>query len=499
MLLASCAPNGGSQPGLTQSSSALRDVLATAFEDISQVYIDQRDFPTLATSGLNGLKSLDADLAGDYQAGQLTVRRGTEIIASAQVDSDASAGAWASALSDVVTGAKQRSGHLSQVSDDVLKDVLFSGITASLDSSSRYTSPVKAEANRQLREGTSVIGRVALGAAFIAGRWQVTSIGDCSAQVQDAPRRGDIIVAIDGRPVAESAELDLGEALEGPVASPVTVTFKRGLAGQSFTRTLTRSSGARHTVGSRRIGKLFYVQICSIDAATGGYFRDAIDHVEARENVEGYVLDLRGNSGGLLLQAVAIADDFLSDGKIADTKGRHPDSAQHFAANPGDVTVNKPIVVLIDGGTAAGAEMIAAALQANGRAVLVGSPSYGRGSIQTLLPLPDQGEIVLTWARLTTPDGYDLDSGVLPSICTSAAVGRDWKAEVAQSPSSKEFPIVGRRGVAPGDKAALHALHDGCSSATPPTGDPDLDIAQQLLADPALYQRILGLGAASAP
>jgi carboxyl-terminal processing protease len=200
----------------------------------------------------------------------------------------------------------------------------------------------------------------------------------------------------------------------------------------------------------------------------------------------------------LLLKAVTIADDFLPNGKIADTKGRHPDSAQHFAANPGDMTVNKPIVVLIDGGTAAGAEMIAAALQANGRAVVVGSPSYGRGSIQTLLPLPDHGEITLTWARLTTPDGYDLDSGVLPSICTSGVTGRGWKTDVTQSaPSAKEFPIVGRRGVAPNNKVALQALRDGCKPAATASGDPDMDIAGQLLADPVLYGRTLELAAAA--
>ena len=157
-------------------------------------------------------------------------------------------------------------------------------------------------------------------------------------------------------------------------------------------------------------------------------------HLTAREHVAalagerrqsggrlaGIVLDLRGNPGGLLDQAVSLSDLFIHDGPIVSTVGRHPASHQYFAASGHSVAAQIPIVVLINGGSASSSEIVAAALQDSGRAVVIGSSSYGKGTVQTVLRLPNDGELTLTWARLVTPAGYYLQThGVVPTLCTS--------------------------------------------------------------------------------
>ena len=136
--------------------------------------------------------------------------------------------------------------------------------------------------------------------------------------------------------------------------------------------------------------------------------------------LEGIVLDLRGNPGGLLDQAVDVADLFLDHGNIITTKGRHQDSYQRFDAHSGSIAAGLPMVVLVDGGSASAAEVVASALQDNGRAVVVGATSYGKGSVQTVTNLPNDGELFVTWAEIFTPTGSSLNRrGVIPNICSN--------------------------------------------------------------------------------
>ena len=136
--------------------------------------------------------------------------------------------------------------------------------------------------------------------------------------------------------------------------------------------------------------------------------------------MRGVILDLRGDPGGVLDQAVAVADLFMDSGRIVSTHGRNPDSHQYFEATPGDIANGLPMAILINGNSASASEIVAAALQDSGRAVLIGTNSYGKGTVQTVPRLPNNGEIALTWARYFAPSGYTLNHiGVLPSICTN--------------------------------------------------------------------------------
>ncbi len=132
------------------------------------------------------------------------------------------------------------------------------------------------------------------------------------------------------------------------------------------------------------------------------------------------MLDLRGNPGGLLQQAVKVADLFLADGPILSTRGRHPDSVQDYVAGGDDITHGLPLVILIDGDTASAAELTAAALQDRDRAIVIGSTSYGKGTVQTVIPLPNGGELGFTWSHAVSPTGVNLRTGgVRPMLCTS--------------------------------------------------------------------------------
>src|SRR3546814_53909 len=177
-----------------------------------------------------------------------------------------------------------------------------------------------------------------------------------------------------------------------------------------------------------REGNLAYIRVSGFNNRTADSLRQKIGQARSEfgSELRGYILDLRGNPGGLLEQAVEVSDIFVTSGRIVSTHGRHNDSHQYFPAEQlqrGDLTENAPVVVLIDGGSASASEIVAAALQDSGRAALVGSASYGKGTVQTVLPLPNSGEFILTWARFHAPSGYALHRrGVLPDICTTGEV-----------------------------------------------------------------------------
>ena len=186
-------------------------------------------------------------------------------------------------------------------------------------------------------------------------------------------------------------------------------------------------------------------------------------------------------------------------GQIVSTNGRHPDSFQYFNAESDDAAAGRPVVVLMDGGSASASEIVAAALQDAHRAVLVGTNTFGKGTVQNVIPLPNEGELTLTWARFHAPSGYSLqERGVLPDICTSGETGS--LEEVLYKLGNGEFPLrrhVGGATPDGEDRAQIAALRASCPRRD---GEPELDIevARTLLRDPALYARALGRGADSA-
>ena len=244
------------------------------------------------------------------------------------------------------------------------------------------------------------------------------------------------------------------------------------------------------------------LKVDRFNAATATNLREAVQAVRRSvgRGLRGYVLDLRGNPGGLLDQAVAVADLFIARGKIITTEGRHPDSRQRFEASPDDIADGLPLVVLVDGRSASSAEVVAAALQDSGRAVVVGASSYGKGSVQTVTRLPNDGELFLTWSRIYTPAGYTLHrQGVQPTLCTSRPGQEDPAALLTDLRDGRVRPaaqFAGWRARAADDEEALNQLREACPWKE---HEPELDlkVALRLLAEPALYQRASSLASTS--
>ena len=305
----------------------------------------------------------------------------------------------------------------------------------------------------------------------------------------------DTILAINGVPTAGMSQSDVIQQLRGPVGSSIAIRVAR--AGTPLTREfeLRRALVVLPTVAMTRDGDTAVFQILSFNQSTTEKLTEAL--AEARRQtggrLAGIVLDLRGNPGGLLDQAVSLADLFIHDGPIVSTIGRHPASHQYFAASGHSVAPQVPIALLINGGSASSSEIVAAALQDTGRAVVIGSSSYGKGTVQTVLRLPNEGELTLTWARLVTPAGYYLQThGVVPTLCTSdlgddaAALERGLQRAGAITQGSP----AGLRARGGLDERAWSELRQSCPArSTSPAID--LKLAEHLLADRRLYASAL--------
>src|SRR5207302_9155428 len=244
------------------------------------------------------------------------------------------------------------------------------------------------------------------------------------------------------------------------------------------------------TVNMSRDGGVAVFQVTSFNQNTTQQIVENLAALsrETDSQLRGIVLDLRGNPGGLLDQAVSLTDVFISKGPIVSTVGRHPASHQFFEASGVSMVPQIPMVVLINGASASSSEIVAAALQDVGRAVVIGSASYGKGTVQTVLRLPNDGELTLTWAQLVAPSGYFLhEHGVVPTICTSDLGDDDNAVQVAlQRSNVAASPTLRSR--ASLDDSAWSQLRRSCPARQ---GDHEIDIkvAKRLLADPALYSQ----------
>ena len=269
--------------------------------------------------------------------------------------------------------------------------------------------------------------------------------------------------------------------------TPIVVTLKRSLV---FTR----------TVEFERRGAMAVIRVNGFNQRTARDLEHVVVGLPWNEDppIKGIVLDLRNNPGGLLDQAVAVADAFLRKGRIVSTRGRHPESIQRFDATGRDLANGMPMVVLVNGRSASAAEIVAAALQDRGRGVVVGSNSYGKGTVQNITRLPNDGELILTWSRFHAPSGYALDAlGILPNICTAtmaASAKPDLHNRVLAAIGQSANVLTMWRTLTEFDESRRSELRKNCPKRTESL-EIDLKIAQEILEDRRLYARTLGMSA----
>ncbi len=230
----------------------------------------------------------------------------------------------------------------------------------------------------------------------------------------------DEIVAIDGDNVQGISLNDAVDKMRGPVNTSITLTIKRPDVAKPFDVKLIRAEITIQAVRSRVEGDVGYIRISSFSEQTYDGLKSAIDKLKTQigpDKIAGYIIDLRNNPGGLLDQSIAVSDAFLNHGEIVSTRGRRADETQRFNAHAGDLSDGKPVILLINGGTASASEIVSGALQDHRRATIIGTRSFGKGSVQTIIPLGGNGALRLTTARYYTPSGRSIQAqGIEPDI-----------------------------------------------------------------------------------
>nr|WP_281414651.1 S41 family peptidase [Plastoroseomonas arctica] len=358
-----------------------------------------------------------------------------------------------------------------------------------LDPYSRYVTAEEAVAARERRIGQRGLGlRLAIGPRRSVVLATVAPGGPAALS---RLRPGDRLLDIDGVPVSADDLPDAAARLEGPTGGAVTLTLARG--GQRLRVSLLRAPVPPETVTAERIDGILYLRLSAFSQGSASQLVGQITDAGIAGAPRGYVLDLRGNRGGLLPQAAAVADVFLQSGEIMRTEGRHPESGRSWIASGGDLTHGRPLVVLVDGRTASSAEAVAATLGDRGRAVLVGSGTTGKGLVQIVIPLPNAAELLVSWSRLVAPQGWPIQSlGVMPNLCTS--LGEEATAAALLMLSEGETPMAVpvarvRAARAPVDPDDAQRLRGPCPPAE--GREADLSVARALIERPELYRTAL--------
>lgn len=310
-----------------------------------------------------------------------------------------------------------KAAYVEPVDDKTLLENAIKGMLGNLDPHSAYLGP---EEFAELQESTSgEFGGLGIEVGSEDGFIKVISPIDDTPAANAGIQPGDLIVKIDGKPTKGQSMNEAVDSMRGKPGSPITLTIVRG-GGKPFDVELKRAIIKVKSVRNQMLEPGFgYLRITQFQVNTGEETVKALSSLRKENNgkLKGVVLDLRNNPGGVLQSAVEVADAFLTKGLIVYTKGRIPNSELRFSADPSDPSDSVPLVVLINGGSASAAEIVAGALQDQKRAILMGTDSFGKGSVQTVLPLNNDRALKLTTALYYTPNGRSIQAqGITPDI-----------------------------------------------------------------------------------
>lgn len=312
-----------------------------------------------------------------------------------------------------------RAQYVEDVDEAELIEAAIDGMLSSLDPHSGYLTPEEYDDTRVQTEGQ--FGGLGINVTQEEGFVKVIAPIEGTPADNAGIEAGDFITHVDGDSLLGLTLDDAVEQMKGPVGSEVIVTVVREGSSEPFDISIVRDTIKLTAVRSRTVQDTVILRVTTFNRQTFPNLQDGIAReVEALggiENVNGFVIDLRNNPGGLLPSAIRVSDAFLDAGEIVSTRGRNPEDGDRFNATPGDLSQGKPIVVLIDGGSASASEIVAGALQDHRRAIVVGTQSFGKGSVQTLQPVRGGGSMRLTTARYYTPSGRSIQAlGVSPDI-----------------------------------------------------------------------------------
>ena len=330
-----------------------------------------------------------------------------------------------------------RTDYVKETKEKDLIEAAINGMLTSLDPHSAYHNAEDFK-NMQV-ELRGEFGGLGIEVTMENGLIKIMSPIDDTPASRAGLLSGDFITHIDDKPVVGMALDDAVKKMRGPVNTKVTLTIRR--ADQApFDVTLTRDTIAIQSVKSETIDRVGYVRVRRFNENTFTSLKTALEGMEKQTpNVLGYIVDLRNNPGGPLDQAVSVSDAFLDEGEIVSTRGRDPKDIQRFFAKKGDLTHGKPVVVLINEGSASASEIVAGALKDQGRAILIGEKSFGKGSVQSIIAMPGHGAMRLTTALYYTPSGVSIQAtGITPDIIVPIA-----RLETLDYKANRESDLAG--------------------------------------------------------
>mgnify|MGYP001800604445 CR=1 FL=1 len=475
----------------TFNRTSATSMFAQGYSEIDDNYIEDVDFFRLTVAGLDGLSNIDPSLRVALQGNAIRLNNGDTTIGAFSAPDRDTARAWAEILTNAVSIGRNVSPALRNADAEEIYRVVFDGVLGELDRFSRYAGRDRASDHRAARDGFGGIGvRVDVEANGV----RVVEVLPETPASDVNLRADDMIVRIDGVETAGLDQRGVINRLRGRIGDIVELAIRREGTSGIMSVDLRREQIIMPTVFYSRQGNAAYIRMTSFNTRTARSMAEAIEQAkrEIGQNLMGYVLDLRGDPGGLLEQAVYVSDGFIEAGDLLDSRGRVEGSVQDYDAKTGDLTDGRPVVVLVNGASASAAEIVAAALQDSGRAVVIGSASYGKGSLQTVITLPNSGELTLTWARLISPSGHSFhEYGVLPNVCTAnAKTSRDVISSLATITQRMRAAANLARSSALGDDAAI-AESRSAGAWNADGRDIDLEVAMDLLASPSHYSSVL--------
>ncbi|HEY2009919.1 MAG TPA: S41 family peptidase [Rhizomicrobium sp.] len=361
-----------------------------------------------------------------------------------------------------------RADYVRPVKDSELVSAAIQGMVSNLDPHSSYMD-AKAYADMQITTKGEFGGVGIEVTQDENGLIKVVSPIDGTPAARAGIKTGDRIVGIDGTSITTLPLQEAIDKMRGSVGSKITLTVLREGEKKPFDVALVRAVVQVDAATYRREGDIGYIRLPGFNERTAEGLEKAVRDLKKQigPGIKGYVLDLRNNPGGLLDQAVQVSDDFLGSGEIVSVRGRHAEDTQRYDAHGGDITDGKPVVVLINGGTASASEIVSGALQDHKRATIIGMISFGKGSVQTILPLGDgRGALRLTTARYYTPSGHSIQAeGIIPDI--QVAQGDEASVPKLARPSEADLrghlagePIPPKRANAPIVKPAPGKKYD---------------------------------------
>jgi carboxyl-terminal processing protease len=353
-----------------------------------------------------------------------------------------------------------RAEYVEEMTDQDLIEAAIEGMLTSLDPHSGYLNPKKYRDMQVQTKGE--FGGLGIEVTMEDGLVKVVSPIDDTPAHRAGIQAGDVITHINSEPVLGMSLSEAVERMRGPVDTSIALTLRRPGQDDPIDVSMARAVITISPVRWRSEVDVGYVRVTTFNEQTESSVNEAIEDLrgELGDGMKGLVLDLRNNPGGLLEQAVGVADIFLDRGEIVSTRGRRSDSIQRFNARKGDLIEGLPMVVLINGGSASASEIVAGALRDHGRAIVMGTTPFGKGSVQTIMPLPGHGAIRLTTARYYTPSGISIQAtGIEPDI----EVQQSRVEVIDQGTSRREADLRGRldNDQVEGGQTAMEESEDG--------------------------------------